>query len=198
MWQDSSNVPVAIDPTDPALLHRIVLRDESALAEFYDRHSKLVYSVALRILRSPSEAEEILQEAFVKVWSRAETYEIRLGSPAAWLARIARNCAIDRVRAKRARQMVDAAPPDTDEPSRSEPSTTVTPEVMLEDATKAGLIRGALGSLPPNQRTLIEAAFFDGYTHQELADRYGVPLGTVKARIRTGLLALRSQLTHAL
>ncbi|MFN7914848.1 MAG: sigma-70 family RNA polymerase sigma factor [Vicinamibacterales bacterium] len=179
--------------TDTDLIRLVVLRDEGALATLYDRHSRLAYSLAMRILRSPSDAEEILQETFVRIWSRAHTYEPALGSPAAWLSRIARNCAIDRLRARRTRQDVDGAPPESDVPS-VEPSTAVTPERLFEDQRTSVSVRGALGTLPPPQRMLIEAAFFEGYTHQELSERYGLPLGTVKARIRTGLLALRSQL----
>ena len=185
------------DPIDQDLLRQIVLRDEHALAAFYDRHSRLVYSVALRVLRTSSEAEEVLQEAFVRVWSRAETYEPTLGAPAAWLTRIARNCAIDRLRAKKVRQFVDARAPEPDA-TPIEPSTNITPEVVLAHSTKAFVVRGALNALPATQRTLIEAAFFDGYTHQELSERFAMPLGTVKARIRTGLLALRAQLAHAI
>jgi RNA polymerase sigma-70 factor (ECF subfamily) len=127
---------------------------------------------------------------------RADTYEPNLGCPAAWLARIARNCAIDRTRAKKARQSIDAPRSERDE-AGPEPSTAITPEVVLEDRTKSVVVRGALESLPMTQRTLIEAAFFEGYTHQELSARFGVPLGTVKGRIRTGLLALRTQLAQA-
>lgn len=185
-------------PADHVLLGQIVLRDEDALAALYDRHSRLVYSVALRVLRAAPDAEEILQETFVRVWSRAATYESRLGTPAAWLARIARNCAIDRVRAKRVRRLVDAPAPEPDSVTLPEPVTTETPDSVFADLRTADVVRGALGHLPTNQRTLIEAAFFDGYTHQELSDRFGVPLGTVKARIRTGLLTLRTHLTHAI
>ncbi len=200
MWQHSqtSAVTATTDPIDQDLLRQIVLRDERALAAFYDRHSRLVYSVALRVLRSAPEAEDVLQESFVRVWSRASTYEPRLGSPAAWLTRIARNCAIDRIRARKVRQLVDAPQPEPDAVPLTEPATSVTPEVVFADVTQADTIRGALNGLPASQRTLIEAAFFDGYTHQELSKRFDMPLGTVKARIRTGLLALRSQLAHAL
>lgn len=175
-----------------------MLRDESALATLYDRHSRLVYSVALRVVRAAPDAEEVLQETFVRVWSRASTYESRLGTPAAWLARIARNCAIDRIRAKRVRRLVDAPAPEPDAVTTPEPVTTETPDSVFDDLQKANVVRGALGHLPTSQRTLIEAAFFDGYTHQELSERFGVPLGTVKARIRTGLLSLRPHLTHAI
>ena len=194
----TSPLTATAEPLDQDLMHQIVLRDEHALAAFYDRHSRLVFSVALRVLRTSSEAEEVLQEAFVRVWSRAETYEPRLGAPAAWLTRIARNCAIDRLRAKKVRQFVDAPAPEPDSTHAAEPATTVTPEVVLADTIKSFVIRGALNALPAPQRTLIEAAFFDGYTHQELSERFDMPLGTVKARIRTGLLALRTQLAHAI
>lgn len=186
--------------SDQDLLRQIIRRDESALALLYDRHSRLVYSVALRILRSPGDAEEVLQETFVRVWARANTYEPTLGSGAAWLTRIARNGAIDRLRSRKVRHDLDAAVPVDDQAGggpRPELATMVTPEALLEENVKAGLVRGALRSLPQAQRTLIEAAFFEGYTHTELSERFDVPLGTVKARIRTGLLALRSQLAHA-
>lgn len=201
MWQHAAaKLPVipTSSPADHVLIGQIVLRDESALTALYDRHSRLVYSVALRVVRAAPDAEEVLQETFVRVWSRADTYESRLGSPAAWLARIARNCAIDRVRAKRVRRLVDAPPPETDTVNLPEPVTTETPDSLFDDVRKADAVRGALGQLTASQRTLIEAAFFDGYTHQELSDRFGVPLGTVKARIRTGLLSLRTHLTHAI
>lgn len=202
LWQDAARSTATMpEPADADLLRRIVLRDEAALAELYDRHSRLVYSLAVRILRTPSDAEEVLQETFVRVWARADSYEPRLGAPAAWFARIARNLAIDRLRAKKVRQDVDAPPPVEaagDEGSRRpEPATAVTPEQLLSETSTANVVRGALLRLPEGQRVLIEAAFFEGYSHSELAERFALPLGTVKARIRTGLLALRSQLAHA-
>src|SRR4030081_3348595 len=96
---------------DIALLDRIVARDEQAVAELYDRHHRLLFGLILRILRDRSEAEEVLQEVFVLVWTRAETYNVALGSPAAWLVRIARNRGIDRLRANNVRgRAVGAAP----------------------------------------------------------------------------------------
>ena len=185
---------------DVGLLQRIATRDEAALAEFYDRHSRLAYSVIMRILRSPSDADDVLQETFVRVWSRADTYDAMLGSPATWLTRIARNRAIDRLRARRVRGNVAVEPAvqSGDAASRWEPVTHDTPETLLEDHTIAGAVRTALASLTPAQRALIEAAFFEGYTHTELATRFGVPLGTVKTRIRTGLAAMRGRLEQVL
>jgi RNA polymerase sigma-70 factor, ECF subfamily len=181
---------------DAGLLERIAMRDEAALAALYDRHSRLAYSVIVRILGSPSDAEEVLQETFVRVWSRAETYDPLRGSPATWVTRIARNGAIDRVRARRVRAhvAVDPTPADGGAPGPLEPATRETPETLLQGRTAAGAVRMALATLTPAQRTLIEAAFFEGCTHSELATRFGVPLGTVKTRIRTGLATMRGRL----
>ena len=183
---------------DLSLLQRIATGDEAALAELYDRHSRLAYTLILRILGSPSDAEEVLQETFVRVWSRADTYDAVLGSPAAWLTRIARNRAIDRLRARRVRGNVDVEHGRTNAAASAswEPVTLDTPETVLEGRTTAGVVRMALASLTEEQRALIEAAFFEGYTHSELATRFGVPLGTVKTRIRTGLAAMRGRLEH--
>ena len=193
--------PVIVGPstvdTDLGLFSRIAVRDETALADLYDRHSRLAYSVIVRILRSSSDAEDVLQETFVRVWSRAETYDARLGSPAAWLMRIARNRAIDRLRAKRVRGDIaveQGTGPDGEADRVPEPATRETPEVVLQEKTTACALRTAMVVLSVAQRELIEAAFFEGYTHQELSTRFGVPLGTVKTRIRAGLTAMRARL----
>jgi RNA polymerase sigma-70 factor (ECF subfamily) len=179
---------------DLGLLQRIATRDEAALAEFYDRHSRLAYSVIMRILRSQSDAEEVLQETFVRVWSRAETYDALRGTPGAWLTRIARNRAIDRLQARRVRATVAVEPAVHASGQPIEPVTRETPETALEGDRTADAVRAALATLTPSQRELIEAAFFEGYTHSELATRFGVPLGTVKTRIRAGLAAMRDRL----
>src|SRR5262245_30738116 len=183
---------------DVGLLQRITTRDDVALGEFYDRHSRLAYSVIMRILGSPADAEDVLQETFLRVWSRAETYNPLLGAPATWLVRIARNRAIDRLRARRVRANVAGEPAvnagDEDSPRAEELVTRDTPQTGLEGRTAAGAVRSALAALPSEQRVLVEAAFFEGYTHSELATRFGVPLGTVKTRIRAALTALRGRL----
>ena len=196
----------AVDNTssdvDLGLLLRIASGDEAALGEFYDRHSRLVYSLVLRILRSPSDAEEVLQETFVRVWSRADTYDALRGAPATWLTRIARNRAIDRLRARRAQANIAVEPAVHAAAAAAaharEPVTRDTPETALEDHTTAGAVRTALATLTPAQRELIEAAFFEGYTHSELATRFGVPLGTVKTRIRAGLAMMRGHLEQVI
>ena len=187
------------DPIDISLLQRIVARDTTAVAELYDRHSRLLFGLIMRILRDRAEAEEILQQVFVRVWTRAELYDPQLGGPMPWLVRLARNCAIDRLRARRAR---DGAGWTTLDESVAEPaapdSHIRTPEAVTLEAERRGRVMHALEALPIEQRRLIEAAFFEGYTHSELAERFGLPLGTVKTRIRAGMIAMRQRLEHVI
>jgi len=174
--------------TDIALLDRIVARDERAVGELYDRHNRLLFGLILRILRDRSEAEEVLQEVFVLVWTRAETYNVTLGPPAAWLVRIARNRAIDRLRANTVRlRAVESAPM---------PDAPTTPESSAALSEQQRAVRRALDTLPADQRVLIEHAYYLGLTQSELAERFELPLGTVKTRVRTGMLALRQQLSQ--
>jgi len=174
---------------DIALIDRIVARDETAVGALYDRHSRLLFGLILRIIRDRSEAEEILQEVFVLVWTRAETYNVSLGPPAAWLVRIARNRAIDRLRANSVRvRAVESAP---------EPPPSENPESQASASEQQRAVARALESLPADQRVLIEQAYFLGLTQSELAERFKLPLGTVKTRIRTGMLALRERLSQA-
>jgi RNA polymerase sigma-70 factor (ECF subfamily) len=178
---------------DPSILQRIVARDATAVAELYDQFGSVLYGVILRILRRRSDADEVLQDVFIRVWTRAEMYDETYGMPAAWLIRLARNRAIDCLRARRARGDLDAPgaqPPDGHHPD----AAASTPESLAEAAEQQGVVRDALGTLPIEQRSLIEAAFFEGYTHRELAERYGLPLGTVKTRIRTGMTTMRDLL----
>ena len=189
----------ASDPTDLSLLQLIAARDTAALAELYDRHSRLLFGLVLRIVRDRGDAEEILQEAFVRVWTRAEMYDARMGGPLPWLVRVARNCAIDRLRARRVRATVDAPAIDPPAVETVTPAGPIqTPETDVLDAERRRTLSDALAGIPAEQRLLIEAAFFEGYTHSELAQRFELPLGTVKTRIRAGLSAMRKRLEHAL
>ncbi len=167
-------------PDDAALLERIVARDARSVSVLYDRHARLLFNLILRILRDRADAEDVLQEVFVAVWTRAESYNPTLGPAAAWLVRIARNRAIDRFRANAARgRLADASY------GMASAAPTTGPEERHD------VVR-ALGVLPPEQRELVEQAYFMGLTHSELATRFQLPLGTVKTRVRNGLLALRA------
>jgi RNA polymerase sigma-70 factor (ECF subfamily) len=172
---------------DVALIERVNARDERAVGELYDRHSRQLYNLILRILRDPGQAEDVLQEVFVALWTRVHTYEPSLGSPAAWLVRIARNRAIDRLRAAGTRTRTAEA---IEVPSIE----WTTPEDRASAGEQGRVIASALDALPVEQRSLIEDAYFLGLTHTELASRHGLPLGTVKTRIRSGLQMLRQSL----
>lgn len=188
----------ASDPTDLGLLQRITARDTAAVAGLYDRHCRLLFGLILRIVRDRGEAEDILQEVFVRVWNRAAKYDAQLGAPLPWLVGVARHCAIDRLRARRVRAAVDAPAVDRDSLEATAPAADIrTPEAAVLEAERRGKLTDALAGLPAEQRRLIEAAFFEGYTHSELAQRFELPLGTVKTRIRAGMLAMRQKMEHA-
>ena len=175
-----------VDAVDIALLQRISTRDHTAVAELYDRHSRLLFSLITRIVHDRAEAEEVLQEVFLTVWTKAHTYDSRLGSPMGWLVRLARNRAIDRFRTLGARARAVEA--------MDEPQPGDNPEATTVRNQERSRVRQALGTLPAEQRQLIEQAYFRGLTHSELAEAFGLPLGTVKTRVRSGLQTLRAQL----
>ena len=181
---------------DLELLERIAMRDSSAVAALYDRHSRTLYSLIHHILRDSGEAEDVLQEVFLRVWEKAATYDPALGSPTAWLVRIARNRAIDRVRSRRSRPVTESTDDRVDERPFEPPAPTPDPERAARECEQQQALTGALSQLAPEQRVLIEQAFFMGYTQSELATRFSLPLGTVKTRIRTGMLAMRGHLQH--
>jgi RNA polymerase sigma-70 factor, ECF subfamily len=170
---------------DVRLLERVTARDAEAVGELYDRHSKLLYGLILRIVRNASEAEEVLQDVFLQVWKRAETFNASLGSPVAWLVRIARNRAIDRLRASRANMRTLEAPP---------PPVSENPEARAELSEQQRALDRALDALSAEERQLLEHAYFLGLTQSELAERFGLPLGTVKTRMRTAMMTLRREL----
>jgi RNA polymerase sigma-70 factor (ECF subfamily) len=174
---------------DVTLVDRVAARDASAVGELYDRHSRLLYGLILRILRDRSDAEEVLQEVFLLVWNRISTYNAALGSPGAWLVGIARNRAIDRLRANTVR--LHAV-----ETTRFQFQANDDPETSASLGEQQQAVMRALDAVPREQRLLIEEAYYLGFTHSELAARHKLPLGTVKTRIRTGLLTLREQLSQ--
>ena len=186
----AGSAPQSADNTrlDLGLLDRIVSRDAAAVGELYDRYSRLLYGLILRIVRDRSEAEDVLQEVFVLVWKRVATYNPALGSPAAWLVGIARNRAIDRFRANAVRRRATDA-------ARAELERSEAPTHGVAPGEQRAITQ-ALSAIPPEQRELIEEAYFMGFTHSELAERHKLPLGTVKTRIRNGLLALRDHLAR--
>ena len=171
---------------DAALLQRIVARDAAAVGELYDRHARLLFNLILRVLRDRADAEDVLQDVFVNVWERAGSYNPALGAPVAWLVRIARNRAIDRLRANAARTRLAETP-----------HGAAAAGAACGDPGQRHDVTCALDVLPREQRELVECAYFMGLTHSELAARFGLPLGTVKTRVRNGLMALRAHLQRS-
>jgi len=178
---------------DLAALERMARGDHEALAELYDRHGRLVYSLALRILREQGDAEDIVQEVFAQAWRQAARYDRSRGNPVAWLLNLTRSRAIDRLRGRRARP--DAAAADPAALDLADLSPPVDEQIALSH--QAARIRAAVGELSVLQRVAIELAFYEGLTHVEIADRLELPLGTVKTRIRQGLLKLKERLAGA-
>ncbi len=166
---------------DRMLLERVQARDQGAMAEIFDSYSRMAYSVALRVLKDPAQAEDVMQDVFFQVWQNPRAFAPERGSLGAWLAVVVRNRSIDAMRKRR--------PSDSVEDVVLASGTDVAREV--ERSTMIERVRGVLNNLPPEQRESLELAFFNGMTHAEIADEKGEPLGTVKTRIRTALTTLR-------
>ena len=177
MFGTPSNVASA----DALLVSAIRSGDEQAMAQLYERYSPIVYSVALRVVGDTAAAEDVLQEVFMQLWRRPNVFDASRGSLPAWLAVIARNRAIDSLRKRR---------PETD---ITEVVVSIEPDLAGEAEWNRALekIRRTLVSMSPSQRSALEMAFFEGLTHTEIASKTGEPLGTIKTRIRAGLLTLR-------
>jgi RNA polymerase sigma-70 factor (ECF subfamily) len=171
--------------SDAVLVSAVRAGDQSAMAQLYDRYSSVVYAVALRVLGDTGAAEDLLQEVFMQLWRKPEAFDAARGSLPAWLTVITRNRAIDTLRKRH---------PQAD---LEEVVVAVEPDLASEAARKLtlGKIRTVLGAMPIAQRTALEMAFFEGLTHSEIAAKTGQPLGTIKTRIRSGLLALREALS---
>lgn len=167
--------------------------DPQALAVVYDRHIRAVFGLAMRVLQNQGDAEDVVQDVFSQAWTQAKRYDAGRGSVASWLLTIARSRAIDRLRARRAKL---GSTPSTQETAVVElPDPAVGAEHTLLTAESVSRVRAALTDLPLIQRVAIELAYFEGLTQTQIAERLEQPLGTIKARIRTGLLKLRETLT---
>lgn len=177
------------DPrSDEELLASIQGKDVRALEQFYDRHRVLAYSLALRVVGNPGDAEDVVQEAFLNVWRGAGTYRSERSSPRSWLLSIVHNRSIDKLRGRQSRIQPVALEEGTDVPDSVDVWRQVSQNLTGQD------VKQALQQLPAEQREAIELAYFQGYTHTQIAQLTEVPLGTVKGRMRIGLHKLKSLL----
>jgi RNA polymerase sigma-70 factor (ECF subfamily) len=173
---------------DRAAVGRMAAGEAEALGELYDRHARGVYSLALRILQHPADAEDVVQEVFSQAWRQASRYDAARGVVAAWLLTLARSRAIDRLRARRTHveRSIEGAGGFAD--------VAPLPDTEMLSVEQVALVRAALDALPLLQRMAIELAYYEGLTHAEIAERLEQPLGTVKTRIRLALARLRDTL----
>lgn len=174
---------------DLEAIRRVARGDADALAFLYDRHSRIIYSLAFRIVGDPPEAEEIVQDVFAQAWRQAERYDTSRGVVVAWLLMIARSRAIDRVRSRRG---LPPLAPDGEKGLASMADPAEGPELQTLSTEQVRNLKRALDTLPLQQRMAIQLAFYEGLTHVEIAERLEEPLGTVKTRIRLGLLKLKT------
>ena len=175
---------------DVGLLRSIGEGDRYAFSCFYDQYSRLLFSIAFRILNDQKDSEDVLQEVFVQIWDKAGTYNPRLGKPISWAVTLTRNKAVDFIRAHQRRfKLIEHA--STEMEVRAGFATA---NESVHRPEHAELISSAVAELPADQRMAIEMAFFSGFTQNEISETLKEPLGTIKARIRRGMLKLRDRL----
>jgi len=171
---------------------RIVGRERAAFEELYTRYANILYATALKFLKTESDAQDVVQDVFIQIWDKAKLYDSTKGKPLTWALTLTRNRSIDRIRAIQRRSRLRD---EFEHESAVDESTSVREALSEVDASeKAKILRQAVSQLSPQQRAVIELAFFRGLTQNEIADQLGEPLGTVKARARRGLMKLKELL----
>lgn len=176
---------------DVQLLRQIAQQNREAFAEFYDRHAPVMFSLACKILNNATDAEDVLQEIFAQIWERPGQFDSALGKPSTWVATLVRNRALDKIRSSHRRSRL------ADEVEAEVIATSKVTEANnrpVQGHEETLLIRSLMAELPAEQRNAIELAYFSGLTQHEISERLHEPLGTIKARIRRGLLKLRDGL----
>jgi RNA polymerase sigma-70 factor (ECF subfamily) len=182
-----------VNPESAALrqaLVRMAQGEHPALATCFDLMGSVVFSLAVRMLRDRAAAEDVSQDIFVQVWRQASNYDSTRGSPEAWIMMIARTRILDRIRSRGAGVVLKSVGDNLPDA----PAAEDWPEDLAISREDAAHVRQALADLPAEQKQAVELAFFDGLTHMEIAEKTNVPLGTIKTRIRLGLLKIRDQL----
>ena len=171
------------------LLQRIATGDRQSFEQLYDRFSGVLFSTAYRVLNNQEAAEDVLQDVFIQIWEKAPLYDPQRGKPLTWAVTLTRNKSIDRLRSvQRRNRLSDAVEKESQTFEQFDDKSSVDAVDAME---KGAMVRAAIAKLSPDQRQAIELAFFSGLTQTEIAERLGEPLGTVKARIRRGMMKLR-------
>lgn len=180
---------------DEELMDRLAGRDLGAFEALYDRYGDLVYSVSLRVVGDSYVAEDVTQDVFLRVWRRPDQFDVSRGKFVTWLLSVARNRSIDQRRSQSRRMRHESLPAGDEEediiPTEDRRDDPALATVLADDRAA---VRGALEVLPPEQKLAITLAYFGGFTQQEIANRLGQPLGTVKTRIRLGMQKMRAAL----
>ena len=177
-----------------SLVELVATGDQSALATLYDATNRLIYSLILRVLSDVSSAEEVLVDVYTQVWRQAASYDANRGAPLAWMATIARSRAIDRLRSG----WQDQRRKEPLEVLGDAPANAASPEETTAASERQRFVREALNLLTPEQREVIELAYYSGLSHSEIAEKLKQPLGTVKTRTRLGMMKLREALAPLL
>ena len=178
---------------DAQLAERVKRHEPQAMADLYDRYGRITYSLILRIVRNSGAAEDLVQETFLRIWNRAHAFDSKRGALGAWVLAVARNRAIDYLRSVEGRMTQSASEFDELE----NPGAFADFEQNILNIDRVRLVRDALNKLNPNQREVIEMAYYEGLSQSEMAERMKQPLGTVKTWARSALKFLRDQLGEA-
>jgi RNA polymerase sigma-70 factor (ECF subfamily) len=177
-----------------SLVERVAAGDQSALATLYDATNRFIYSLILRVLGDMGSAEEVLIDVYTQLWRQAANYDANRGAPLAWMATIARSRAIDRLRSS----WQDQHRKESLDVLGDAPANAASPEESASASERQRFVREALNLLTPEQRRVIELAYYSGLSHSEIAEKLNQPLGTVKTRTRLGMMKLREALTPLL
>jgi RNA polymerase sigma-70 factor (ECF subfamily) len=177
-----------------SLVERVAAGDQSALATLYDATNRFIYSLILRVLGDMGSAEEVLIDVYTQLWRQAANYDANRGAPLAWMATIARSRAIDRLRSS----WQDQHRKESLDVLGDAPANAASPEESAAASERQRFVREALNLLTPEQRRVIELAYYSGLSHSEIAEKLNQPLGTVKTRTRLGMMKLREALAPLL
>lgn len=180
---------------DRELMARIKARDSSALSELYDNYNRMLFGLILSILKKREEAEDILQEVFTKIWENAEKFDLEKGTVYTWIVTLARNKSIDRLRSKvykeQKKQSISLNDEDVFHPLYSNESDPLENTILSERAKR---VHEALNEISEKQRKVLQVAYFNGMSQSEISEEFDIPLGTVKTRMRDGMIKLRELL----